>query len=114
MDQPACTLAGVRNPGGDRMTERHEMCDASDETIEDAVKFADPMVLRGLLYQLKCGESVAATEVKAMEVFLFEAMVLGDPADVAMLQSKAAELLKSYRDRGVDDRPVAPAARLPR
>ena len=31
------------------MTVRLELLDATDETIDDAVRFADPMVLRGLL-----------------------------------------------------------------
>src|SRR5215213_2976943 len=96
------------------MTERQELLDATDETIEDAVRFADPMVLRGLLYQLTGDESVAATEVKGRVLGLAEAKVLANPADAAVLQSRAAELLKSYRDRGVDDIPVGPADRLPR
>ncbi len=31
---------------------RPELLKATDEEIEDAVKYADPMVLRGLVYQL--------------------------------------------------------------
>src|SRR4051794_22382858 len=75
---------------GDRMTERHELLDATDEMIEDAVKFADPMILRGLLYQLTGDESVAATPVKSRVLGLVEAMVLADRSDAALLQSKAA------------------------
>jgi 4-hydroxyacetophenone monooxygenase len=96
------------------MTVRHELLDATDETIDDAVKFADPMVLRGLLYQLTGDDSVAATEVKARVLGLVEAMVLTNASDAALLQSKAAEFLKSYRDSGADDIPVGPADRLPR
>jgi uncharacterized protein (TIGR00369 family) len=44
------------------MTERSELLTATDETIDDAVRHADPMVLRGLLYQLTGDESIAATE----------------------------------------------------
>jgi len=55
------------------MTVRHELLEATDETIDDAVKFADPMVLRGLLYQLTGDESVATTEVKARVLGLVEA-----------------------------------------
>ena len=40
------------------MNERFELLSASDETIDDAVKYADPMVLRGLLYQLTGDESI--------------------------------------------------------
>src|SRR5215471_17069082 len=96
------------------MTVRHELLDATDETIEDAVRFADPMVLRGLLYQLTGDETVAATPVKARVLGLVEAMVLANSSDAELLQSKAAELLKSCRDRGIDDIPVGPADRLPR
>jgi 4-hydroxyacetophenone monooxygenase len=44
------------------MTERSELLTATDEAIDDAVRHADPMVLRGLLYQLTGDESIAATE----------------------------------------------------
>ena len=37
---------------------RSELLDASDETIADAVSYADPMVLRGLLYQLTGDEEL--------------------------------------------------------
>src|SRR5580698_7333761 len=37
---------------------RSELLAANDETIEDAVQFADPMVLRGLLYQLTGDEAL--------------------------------------------------------
>jgi 4-hydroxyacetophenone monooxygenase len=40
---------------------RPELLEATDEMIEDAVRYADPMVLRGLLYQLTGDEAVAST-----------------------------------------------------
>src|SRR3954468_2579465 len=95
------------------MTERQELLDATDETIDDAVRFADPMILRGLLYQLTGDATVAATEVHSRVLGLAEAMVLADHADADLLQSKAADLLKSLRDRGVDDLPIGPVDRLP-
>ena len=42
---------------------RRELLDASDAAIEDAVAFADPMILRGLLYQLTGDAAVAATQI---------------------------------------------------
>jgi len=96
------------------MTVRQELLDATDETIEDAVRFADPMILRGLLYQLTGDETVAATPVKTRVLGLVEAKVLANASDADLLQSKAAELLKSYRNRGIGDVPVGPADRLPR
>src|SRR5204862_6456265 len=95
-----------QQPWGDRMTERHELIDATDETIEDAVRFADPMILRGLLYQLTGDASVAATEVHGRVLGLAEAMVLANHSDADLLQSKAADFLKSYRDSGADDIPI--------
>ena len=90
------------------MTERQELLDATDEVIEDAVRFADPMILRGLLYQLTGDASVAATEVHGRVLGLAEAMVLANASDAELLQSKAADFLKSYRDSGADDIPVGP------
>ena len=95
------------------MTERHELLDATDEVIEDAVRFADPMILRGLLYQLTGDSSVAATEVHGRVLGLAEAMVLAHRSDAELLQSKAADFLKSYRDSGADDIPIGPVDRLP-
>src|SRR6478735_6523624 len=94
------------------MTERLELLDATDETIEDAVRFADPMILRGLLYQLTGDAAVAATEVHSRLLGLAEAMVLAHAADAELLQSKAADLLKSLRDGGVGDISVGPLDRL--
>jgi 4-hydroxyacetophenone monooxygenase len=96
------------------MTKRPELLGATDETIEGAVKYADPMVLRGLLYQLTGDESIAATEVAITVLGFFEAMTVSNPSDVAMLQSKAAEFLKSYRNQGAGDIPIGPADRLHR
>src|SRR5215216_4872288 len=95
------------------MTERQELLEATDETIEDAVRFADPMILRGLLYQLTGDASVATTEVQGRVLGLAEAMVLADASDADLLQFKAAEFLKSYRDSGADDIPVGAVDRLP-
>src|SRR5689334_1287933 len=96
------------------MTVRDELLDATDEMIDDAVRFADPMILRGLLYQLTGDETVAATAVKPRVLGLVEAMVLANASDAALLQSKAAEFLKAYRNSGAEDIPVGPAERLPR
>jgi 4-hydroxyacetophenone monooxygenase len=43
------------------MSEKSELLNATDELIDDAVKYADPMVLRGLLYQLTGDESIAVS-----------------------------------------------------
>jgi 4-hydroxyacetophenone monooxygenase len=96
------------------MTTRPELLEASDKAIEDAVLYADPMVLRGLMYQLTGDEGIAATEVVPTPLGFLQAQALADPDDVTWLQAKAAEYLKSYRDAGAGDSPVGPADRMRR
>jgi 4-hydroxyacetophenone monooxygenase len=109
------------------MTEKSELLTATDETIDEAVKYADPMVLRGLLYQLTGDQSVAATQVTMADIRHSEpssaskelALVqskadVSDPSDLAMIRSKAAAFLKSYRDQGAPDIPCGPPERLAR
>src|SRR6266446_4262499 len=109
------------------MIDKAELLRATDETIDDAVKYADPMVLRGLLYQLTGDESIGATQVTTADIRHSEpssaskelALVqskadVSDPSDLAMIQSKAAAFLKSYRDQGAPDIPCGPPERLPR
>jgi 4-hydroxyacetophenone monooxygenase len=96
------------------MTQRPELLEATDEIIDDAVKYADPMVLRGLIHQLTGDESLEAAEVVSIQFGFLEAQILAIPASVALVQSKAAEFLKNYRDRGAGDISVGPQTRLPR
>jgi 4-hydroxyacetophenone monooxygenase len=96
------------------MSERSELLAATDATIDDAVKYADPMVLRGLLYQLTGDESIAATRVETMTIRNAEIPMVANPADVELIQSKAAAFLKSYRDQGAPDIPYGPTERLRR
>lgn len=95
------------------MAMRPELLEASDQEIEDAVLHAEPMVLRGVLYQLTGDESIAAIQAVPSSVGFHRAPAVA-PADVARLQSKAAEFLKTYRDQGADDMPIGPKARLQR
>jgi 4-hydroxyacetophenone monooxygenase len=109
------------------MTNKSELLTATDETIDDAVKYADPMVLRGLLYQLTGDESIAATQATTADTRDSEpesaskdfALVqskadISNPSDLAMIQSKAAAFLKSYRDEGAPEIPCGPPERLRR
>src|SRR5258708_325709 len=95
------------------MTDRLELLDATDATIEDAGRFADPMILRGLLYQLTGDAGIAATEGQSRILGLAEAMVLAPGSDAILRQSKAADFLKSLGDSGVGDVAVGPLDRLP-
>ena len=83
---------------------RRELIEASDAVIDDAVTFADPMTLRGLLYQLT-GDEVAAAIPSAIENRGMQGMVSGipDPDDVALLRARAAAFLKAHRDAGAGD-----------
>ncbi|MFI0187127.1 NAD(P)-binding domain-containing protein [Streptomyces sp. NPDC017082] len=92
---------------------RTELPDASDETIEDAVRYADPMVLRGLLYQLTADEEVAATRVKTVRAGALDMCVPSRDEDTALLQDKAARFLKDYRAAGAAGLGPGPAGRLP-
>jgi 4-hydroxyacetophenone monooxygenase len=96
------------------MNERSELLTASDETIDGAVKYADPMVLRGLLYQLTGDESIGSTAVGPATAGYFEFKTLTDPDDTVRLQSQAADFLKRYRDSGAGDLDSGPAERLQR
>jgi 4-hydroxyacetophenone monooxygenase len=88
---------------------RPELLEASDETIEDAVKYADPMVLRGLVYQLTGDESLGETKLDQVEAGFLTMNMVVDPEEVARIQSKAADFLKSYRDAGAGDIAIGPA-----
>jgi 4-hydroxyacetophenone monooxygenase len=95
------------------MSQRHELLNATDEEIEDALVYADTMALRGLVYQLTGDESIAETKVTSTELgFLVGVRAVTDPADAALLRAKAADLLKAYRDAGAGEMPFGPPERL--
>ena len=82
------------------VTTESELLEATDEEIDDAIQHADPMVLRGLLYQLTGDESIAAIEstssLRGYAVFPGVAR----EEDEELLRRKAADFLKGYRDAG--------------
>jgi 4-hydroxyacetophenone monooxygenase len=100
----------------ERESVRTELLEATDEEIDDAVGYADPMALRGLLYQLTGDESVAATKIGSVAGYVGGNLATGltDAADVALLRAKAAEFLKAYRDSGAGPVGIGPADRIPR
>src|SRR5580698_9630015 len=82
------------------VSSRPELRAASDAVIEDAIAHADPMVLRGLVYQLTGDPGVAATGVKTVLAGYFDVPAPATYADVALLRRKGVEFLKAYRDSG--------------
>jgi 4-hydroxyacetophenone monooxygenase len=94
------------------MSKRQELLAATDETIDDAVKYADPMVLRGLLYQLTGDEEVANIELTSDMFLHLKIHRIAKESDIALLQSKAATFLKNYRDNGAGNMDLGPAERL--
>lgn len=92
---------------------RAELLAASDAQIDEAVKFTDPMALRGLLYQLTGDESIAATAVAKTRVFFADAYTPATAQDVELIQAKAAQFLKRYRDGGGGPLGYGPPDRLP-
>ena len=93
------------------MTDRSELLAASDATIEDAMQYASPMVLRGLLYQLTGDESVIDMKPGAAAKFVVGSE-LADPEDEKLIRKKAADFLKAYRDSGAGDLDIGPLDRL--
>ncbi len=93
------------------MTTRTELLSASDETIEDAMQHASPMVLRGLLYQLTGDESVINMKPGAAAKFVVGSE-LADPEHEVLIRKKAADFLKAYRDSGAGELDLGPRERM--
>jgi 4-hydroxyacetophenone monooxygenase len=92
---------------------RPELLDASDAAIEDAVRFADPMVLRGLLYQLTGDPELAAIKTHSIMRGYYWMAAPVDPEDGERIRRKAVDFLKSYRDAGAGPISKGPEERLP-
>jgi 4-hydroxyacetophenone monooxygenase len=88
-----------------------ELSTASDVDIDDAVQHADPMLLRGLLFQLTGAVDVAATGVNPQHSI--DAATIKDEATAAFLRARAAAYLKHLRDEG-GPADLGPADRVPR
>jgi 4-hydroxyacetophenone monooxygenase len=92
---------------------RPELVAASDETIDDALRYADAMVLRGLLYQLTGDKDMLDMELKSLVASAYrEIRQVANPDDIALIRARAAAFLKSYRDSGASDIEIGPSDRL--
>ena len=94
------------------MTVRQELLEASDATIDDAIAHADPMVLRGLVYQLTGDEEILRMELTTQHFANLYVSLISKDSDVALLRRKAAAFLKAYRDRGAGDIDLGSPGRL--
>jgi 4-hydroxyacetophenone monooxygenase len=90
------------------------LLDASDAQIERAVAHADPMVLRGLLYQLTGDDEAAATRITVDPTGFQTFMMVAEEADVAMLRHKTVDFLRAHRDAGAEPLGIGPEERLRR
>jgi len=85
---------------------------ATDAQIDDAISYADPIALRGLLYQLTADEVLTAIEMTPQSGM--DAATFVDQADISLVRSRAAAFLKRYRDAGAGAIDIGPEDRLPR
>jgi hypothetical protein len=92
---------------------RPDLLKATDAEIEDAIKYADPMALRGLVYQLTGDEELKDIALKTVLGGYLERNVIAREEDVAMVRRKAADFLKGYRDSGAGPIDIGPEDRLP-
>jgi 4-hydroxyacetophenone monooxygenase len=77
-----------------------ELLAASDQTIEDAVAHADPMLLRGLLYQLAGDDALVDLSTESISLGNFFATRIAGDDTVAAIREKAFRFLKGLRDGG--------------
>ena len=95
------------------VSSRPELRAADDATIEDAIAYADPMVLRGLIFQLTGDPEVAATGVRTLQAGFAEVAAPATDKDADLLRRKGSEFLKAYRDDGAGVIGIGPRERLP-
>jgi 4-hydroxyacetophenone monooxygenase len=91
-----------------------ELIGATDSEIEAAVALADPMVLRGTLYQLTGDEEIANLPTELVTFGYVRCWSMVDEDALATLRAKAVAFLVSHRDAGVPDLGSGPAERLHR
>ena len=91
-----------------------ELLAATDQTIDDAVLYADPLVLRGLVYQLTADPDLLPVKVRTENLGIAARVTVRNEADAVMIRAKAAAYLKACRDAGPGHLPLGPAARLSR
>jgi 4-hydroxyacetophenone monooxygenase len=94
------------------MTAQTTRITESDEFIEDAVAYADPMVLRGVLHQLTGDEALVHLDMTSRALAATSIQDVESVDDVTLLRAKAVEFLKARRDAGTTSADVGPPERL--
>jgi hypothetical protein len=74
------------------------LLDATDETIGEAARYADPMVLRGLLYQLTGDDAVASTRAESVPFAFIDTKNVTDESEVRSTNPKPR---LDWPDRGI-------------
>jgi len=90
-----------------------ELLAATDEEIDDALSYAQPLLLRAIIYQLTGDQELADIKVPPNPPGVFMPPPITDEADVALIRRKAGDFLKSYRDAGAGPIGPGPQDRLP-
>ncbi|HVU73615.1 MAG TPA: NAD(P)/FAD-dependent oxidoreductase [Mycobacteriales bacterium] len=88
-----------------------ELAAATDAEIDDAARHADPMLLRGLLFQLTGAADIAATQINPQHSI--DAATIKNDDEAAFLRARLATYLKQLRDSAAPP-DLGPAERLPR
>lgn len=86
---------------------------ASDQMLAAAIDHADPLILRGLLYQLTGDETLIAMPIENVAFGYSRQDRLANPADVELVQRKTIAWLKELRDTGARRVSIGPMERLP-
>lgn len=90
----------------------NELLRATDAEIEDAVQFGDPMVLRGLIYQLTGDPELEAIDLKTAVMGYAPLKAPATDEGTALIRRKAADFLKAHRDAGAPPLDIGPRDRL--
>jgi len=92
----------------------NELANASDERLVECINHADPLTLRGLVYQVTGDEELAAMPVETVLFGYSNMDKLVHDSDVDRVRAKAVAWLKALRDSGSGEAELGPMERLPK
>ena len=91
-----------------------ELVQASDERLTDCIEHADPLTLRGLVYQMTGDEELAAMPVETVPFGYSNMDKLVHESDVVQVRAKAVAWLNAVRHGGAGEIDIGPMERLPK